>query len=80
MEPKHNIDPPKPKYEEISSETPRLTEPPLNKKIKLDNISYKIIPKEEASLIEPLKQCPYLGTIKRHLLDFDFENYVQFYI
>jgi len=47
---------------------------PHTKKIKLDSISYKIIPKEEASQIEPLKQCPYLGTIKRHLLDFDFEK------
>ena len=47
---------------------------PLHKKIKLDSITYKIIPKEEATMIEPLKQCPYLGTIKRHLLDFDFEK------
>ena len=33
MDPKHNIDRPKPKYEEISSETPRLLNPRLIKKL-----------------------------------------------
>ena len=51
-----------------------LEEPKTTKKMQLDSISFKIIPKEEATLIEPIKQCPYLGTIKRHLLDFDFEK------
>lgn len=34
--------------------------------------SYKKIKKEEKILSR--KECPYLGTIKRNLLDFDFEK------
>lgn len=44
-------------------------------KVELDKVDRKPVPKTEALAEDPRsRHCPYLDTIKRHMLDFDFEK------